>query len=298
MSDKDRDASKDFTTLDAAGNNVSLARHLVRRHDHVGCLTGQTTSSTPTGCPTRTRDSGKDFDHARAGRATKTPVPASGPTARPCGLPTFLHDAKVYTYNMPPSSDATLSGLTVSPRDIIGFAADRTSYEVGVASTETRATVVATANHSAASVAYSPADADTTSTTIHDVDLSAGRNSVTITVTAEDGSTTETYTVSVNRGVTDDYGWKAVDDLDGLIAAGNLDSVRHLVRRQRPYVGDRLDNSDHKIYAYNTDGTRDSGKDFNTLNAAGNGFRPEASGPTAPPCGWPTMSPPKFTPTT
>ena len=44
---------------------------------------------------------------------------------------------------------------------------------------------------------------------------------VTVTVTAEDGVTTETYTVRVNQGVTADYGWKAVDDLDGLIKVGN-----------------------------------------------------------------------------
>ena len=118
------------------------------------------------------------------------------------------------------SSDATLSALTVSPTDIIGFTPGRTTYEVGVASTVSRATITATANHSAAAVAYSPADADTT-TTVHDVDLSSGRNAVTVTVTAQDGSTTETYTVSVNRGVTGDYRWKAVDDLDGLIAVGN-----------------------------------------------------------------------------
>ena len=42
------------------------------------------------------------------------------------------------------SDDATLSGLTVSPRDIIGFTADRSAYEVGVASTVTQATITAT----------------------------------------------------------------------------------------------------------------------------------------------------------
>ena len=30
-----------------------------------------------------------------------------------------------------------------------------------------------------------------------------------------------------------------------------------------------VDFQDDKIYAYNTDGTRDSGKDFDTLDAAG-----------------------------
>ena len=51
------------------------------------------------------------------------------------------------------STDATLSALTVSPRDIIGFAADRPKYSVGVASTVATATVSATPNHSGADAA-------------------------------------------------------------------------------------------------------------------------------------------------
>ena len=163
------------------------------------------------------------------------------------------------------SSDATLSALTVSPGGIIGFAADRTSYQVGVASTVTQATINGTANHSAASVAYSPTDADT-GTAVHDVDLSAGRN--VVTVTAEDGTTTRAYTVSVNRGVTKDYGWKAVDDLDGLIAAGNGNPRGVWSNGTTIWVAD---GDDDKIYAYRmSDKTRDIGKDFDTLAAAGN----------------------------
>ena len=165
------------------------------------------------------------------------------------------------------SSDATLSALTVSPRDIIGFAGDRTSYQVGVASTETRATITATANHSGASVTYSPTDADT-STTVYDVDLTAGRNAVTVTVTAEDGTTTKDYTVGVNRGVTDNYGWKPVDDLDGLIAAGNTSPVGIWSDGTTMWVSD---SSEDKLYAYGmSDKAHDASKDFNTLIAAGN----------------------------
>ena len=174
-------------------------------------------------------------------------------------------DDKVYSYNMPlrPSSDATLSALTVSPTDIIGFDPDRTDYEVGVAPMVTQATITATANHPGASVAYSPTDTDTTTTM---VELSAGRNVVTITVTAEDGSTA-TYTVSVNRGVTGDYGWKAALDLDGLIVAGNGSPRGIWSNGTTMWVAD---DGDDKIYAYNTDGTRDASQDFNTLAGADN----------------------------
>ena len=191
------------------------------------------------------------------------------------------------------STDATLSALTVSPKDISGFAADRTSYEVGVASTVTQATITATKGHSAATVAYSTTDAETSAG--HQVNLSAGRNEVTITVTAEDTTTTGTYTVSINRGVTAVFGWKASDDFDGLITAENNHPVGMWSDGTTMWVSDLRD---AKIYAYNL-GTkaRDASKDFDTLDAASNG-NPGASGPTAQPCGLPITQIARSTPTT
>ena len=164
------------------------------------------------------------------------------------------------------STDATLSALTVSPRDIIGFDADRTTYSVGVASTVTTATVSATPTHSGGSAAITPDDADTM-TDGHQVDLSAGANTVTITVTAEDMNTTKTYTITIGQGVTTNFGWKADEDLDGLVAAGNERPRGMCSNGTTIWI---LDDGDDKIYAYNTDGSRDSSNDFNTLTAAGN----------------------------
>ena len=176
-------------------------------------------------------------------------------------------DDKVYSFNLPvPSDDAMLSALTVSPRDIIGFDAERTSYEVGVASTVAEATVAATANDSNADVSFDPQDSNDV-TDGHQVALSAGRNTVTITVTAENGSDEQDYTVSVNQGVSGDYGWNAEHDLDGLIAAGNNTPSGVWTDGITVWISDQ---SEKKIYAYNTDGTRDSDKDFNTLDDAGN----------------------------
>ena len=161
---------------------------------------------------------------------------------------------------------ATLSALTVSPKDIIGFVADRTSYEVGVASTVTQATITATKSHSAATVAYSTTDADTSAG--HQVNLSDGRNEVTITVTAEDTTTTGTYTLSINRGVTDAFGWKASDDFDGLITAENNRPRGMWSDGTTMWVTDWID---IKIYAYDmTTKAHDASKDFDTLDAAGN----------------------------
>ena len=174
-------------------------------------------------------------------------------------------DDKAYSYNMPLSNDATLSALTVSPKDIIGFDADRTSYQVGVASPVTQATITATSNHEAAGVAYSRTDADP-NTSGHQVNLSAGRNAVTVTVTAEDGSTRD-YRVSINRGVTDTYGWNADRDLDGLIAAENQSAYGIWGNDTTFWVSD---DTDDKLYAYNADGSRDASEDFDTLIAVDN----------------------------
>ena len=306
MSDQDRDSDKDFDTLDAAGNNAprdiwsdSETMWVTDFADHK--LYAYKMSD-------RARDDDKDFDTLAAGNTDPYGIWSDGATMwvadytgdklyayrvsdqsrdgdrdlntldaagnqDPRGIwsdgetmwVADIDDDKVYSYNMPTSDDATLSGLAVSPRDIIGFNSERTAYEVGVASTVTQATITATARDSGAVVAYSGTDADAADG--HQVNLSAGRNVVTITVTAEDGVTTETYTVRVNQGVTADYGWKAVDDLDGLLTAGNASPIGIWSDGATIWVADDIDD---KIYAYNTDGTRDSNKDFDTLDAAGN----------------------------
>ena len=171
-------------------------------------------------------------------------------------------DGKIYAYIMPLSGDASLSELSVSPKNIIGFDGDRRSYEVGVENSVTQATVTATASHDAAMVDVAPPDADD-NVVGHQVDLSAGRNAVTVTVTAENGFTQD-YTVSVNQGVTDSTGWQAGADLDGLIAAGNNDPRGIWSDETTVWV---TDESDDKLYAYNlSDGLRDDIRDI-TLHA-------------------------------
>ena len=90
---------------------------------------------------------------------------------------------------------------------------------------------------------------------------------VTVAVTAEDTTTTKTYTVNINKGVDADYGWKAADP-DRLTAAGNADPRGIWSDGTTWWVADF---SDSKIYAYNVETmARDGGKDFNTLGAASN----------------------------
>ena len=166
-------------------------------------------------------------------------------------------DRKVYSYNLLLRDDSTLSALTVRPKDIIGFDAERDSYQLGVDSTVTRATVTATANHPGARVTFTPPDASS-GTRGHQVDLSAGRNPVTVTVTAEDG-TTQDYTVSINRGVTDDYSWNAGQDLDGLVTTTGDPSAGIAEHNGIFWISSGLSRN---VLAYQRDGSRLPARDF------------------------------------
>ena len=93
------------------------------------------------------------------------------------------------------STDATLSSLELSDVPLT-FDSDTTSYEVGVAHDVEQTTVTATATDDGASYAVKlgeETDEDGT------VELAVGSNVVSVEVTAEDGETTLTYTVTVTR---------------------------------------------------------------------------------------------------
>ena len=96
----------------------------------------------------------------------------------------------------PPSNDVTLSALSLSGVDFGTFAAGTTSYMAVVANGVSQTTVTPTVNHSGASYVIKlggVTDADGT------VSLSVGGNVVTVVVTAEDDSASQTYTVTVTR---------------------------------------------------------------------------------------------------
>lgn len=91
------------------------------------------------------------------------------------------------------SNNANLSNLVVSPVDFKGFKASKTSgYSVTVENDVTEVKIKATAQDSKASIKVSGNE-----------DLKEGANTVSITVTAEDG-TQKTYKVTVNRKASKD----------------------------------------------------------------------------------------------
>ena len=104
------------------------------------------------------------------------------------------------------STDATLSDMTLADNNGTGitltptFVSDTTDYMASVANGIDAVTLTAMTNDSNAMVAIT-SDDDTTSPGEAVLPLTVGSNTLTVTVTAEDGSTTETYTVAVTRGV-------------------------------------------------------------------------------------------------
>ena len=273
MADKQRDSDEDFDNLAVTDNAIEgiwsdgvtmwaanrLVLQICSRMD----------------CPTR-NTTDQDFNTIEALGSLISQ--ASHPTASRCGshLRTELvngnHEvrSKVFSFNMAPAStDARLGSLTVSPRDIIGFESDRTSYEVGVASDVTQATVTALPNNDYGTIVYSGTDADLTADG-HQVNLTAGRNEVTVTVTAQDTTTIKEYTLSINRGVATMFGWKAVDDLDRLHSSRPDDRARGITQHSGTtwitYIFSR------KILAYQADGQRDPSRDSTLASANG---RPE-----------------------
>ncbi len=94
------------------------------------------------------------------------------------------------------SSDATLSDLTLSDVDLATFASGTTSYTASVANGVKQTTVTPTVSHSGASYVTKLGGVEDTDGT---VSLSVGSNVITVEVTAEDGNTTQTYTVTVTR---------------------------------------------------------------------------------------------------
>ena len=109
----------------------------------------------------------------------------------------------------PPSTDATLSGLELSEGRLDPpFASGITSYAAAVGYTVTRITVSPTRNDASAAVEFLDGgdnplpDADGSTDGLQ-VDLTVGDNTIKVEVTAEDGITVNTYTLTITRTAED-----------------------------------------------------------------------------------------------
>ena len=107
-----------------------------------------------------------------------------------------LSDVVTVSVDRPASTDATLRALTMSGVDFGTFSSGTTSYTAQVANSVSQTTVAPTVNHSGASYVIKVGgvvDSDGV------IPLVVSSNVIAVEVTAEDGSTTQTYTVAVSR---------------------------------------------------------------------------------------------------
>jgi gliding motility-associated-like protein len=106
------------------------------------------------------------------------------------------------TYTMTivrPSTDATLSALTLSSGTLTPtFASGTTSYTASVASTTASITVTPTTNNASATVTVNSTTV-TSGTASGAITLNPGANTITVVGTAQDGVTTDTYTITVTQ---------------------------------------------------------------------------------------------------
>ena len=113
---------------------------------------------------------------------------------------TFWYDGSKFYDKDPsanmPSEDANLSSISINGTPVDSFSKDTTSYSVTVESSVENVTVTAQQVHAKATVNILPSGSTA---------ISSGETvSFTITVTAEDTTTTKTYNVSVRRAIEND----------------------------------------------------------------------------------------------
>ena len=132
------------------------------------------------------------------------------------------------------SDDASLASLRMSGADL-AFDAAVTTYAVELSYYAQTATVIAKPTHPAATATVTPADASPAAG--HQVALAVGTNAITVTVTAEDG-TTRAYSVNARRKAASETAELpeslSQDVLLEFIEARDIDSVEAVVEALPP----------------------------------------------------------------
>jgi len=103
------------------------------------------------------------------------------------------------TVTRPASTDASLAGLTISSGTLSpSFSSPTTAYTVSVGNTVTSLTITPAVNDATATVTVN-GTAVTNGGPSGSIALNVGGNTITTKVTAQDGVTTQTYTITVTR---------------------------------------------------------------------------------------------------
>lgn len=115
----------------------------------------------------------------------------------------LISNAATASFTSTLNNDATLSDLKVDGTTVTGFAASTTAYEVNVTHDVGSVDVNATLFDASASLLINGTEATNNVDASVSLNASGESTSIDVVVTAEDGETTETYTVTVNRAAPD-----------------------------------------------------------------------------------------------
>ena len=111
----------------------------------------------------------------------------------------------IATFKAGLSSDATLSNLTISAGTLTpSFASGTTSYTDSVANTVSSVTVTPTASQGSSSTIKVNGTVVASGTASGAISLNVGSNTITVLVTAPNGVTQDTYTITVTRAASSD----------------------------------------------------------------------------------------------
>ena len=168
--------------------------------DYRASVGGSVAQVTVTATPTRgtAAITPADDDTAEAGHQVDLPVGTTTITVTVTdGSASGVYTIRVTRAASPPGTDTTLRALVVSDSTLTpSFDSAIRDYTTTVDGSVSQMTVTAAANKSGATVAITPADANTAAAG-HQVDLGVGTTAITVTVT--DGSATGAYTIGVTR---------------------------------------------------------------------------------------------------
>ena len=129
-------------------------------------------------------------------------------------------DGKIYSYNLRVSDNTDLRSITVDGSDVDGVVPGATEYLHHVGNSTSRVTLVAAPRHYKGTVSIGALDADDIAED-HQVDLNVGSNNITITVTAQDGTTNANHTLTINRVSNEITGWAVESDLEDVLGSGS-----------------------------------------------------------------------------
>ena len=129
-------------------------------------------------------------------------------------------DDKIYSYNLRVSDNTDLRSITVDGSDVDGVVPGSAEYLHHVENSTSRVTLAAAPRHYKGTVSIGALDADDIAEG-HQVDLTVGSNNTTITVTAQDGTTTANHTLTINRVSNESTGWAVASDLEDVLGSGS-----------------------------------------------------------------------------